>query len=151
MNPIRLLLTLLAVLLLAGCDSQQDDSDAVLFNGTWRLSEAGSRETDFTELVLARFDDVVVTFIAEEDEFTMILTVSDTPDDEIINGTFRVDSDDREIDLSSTHFPRRFDFDYQFVNADRVVLSSDDNEPILETFFGIDLDIEDIFLVFERT
>lgn len=151
MKPIRTLSSLLAVLLLAGCDFQKDDSDAVLFNGTWRLVEAGSRQTDFTALVLARYDDVVVTFIADEKEFTMILNVSDTPDDEIISGTFRVDSDDREIDLSSIRFLRTFDFDYQFVNADRMVLSSDDDERILETFFGIDLDVDDIFLVFDRS
>lgn len=151
MKCIRTLSTLLAVLLLAGCDFQKDDSDAVLFNGTWRLVEAGSRQTDFTALVLARYDDVVVTFIAEEREFTMILNVSDTPDDEIINGTFGVDSDDREIDLSSALFPGTFDFDYQFIDADRMVLSSDDNERILQTFFGIDLDVDDVFLVFERS
>ncbi len=151
MTPDRILSLLLAVLLLSGCDLQNDDSDAVLFNGTWRLVEAGSRETDFTELVLARYDVVVITFIASEKEFTMLLDVGDSPDDELFSGTFRVDSDDREIDLSSSLFPRTFDFDYQFVNADTIVLSSDDNDPILETLFGIDLDVDDVILVFERT
>ena len=140
-----------ALLFAAGCDLQEDDSDAVLFDGTWRLVEAGSLETDFTALVLARYDDVVITFVEEEDQFTMLLDVSGSPDDELINGTFGVDSDDREIDLSSAAFTGTFDFDYNFVNADEVVLSSDDDEPVLETFFGIDLDVEDIILILERT
>lgn len=151
MIPNRVLPILAAVILLPGCDFEKDDGDEILFNGTWRLVEAGSRQTDFTELVFARYDVVVVTFIADEEEFTMILNVSDSPEDEIFNGTFNVDSDDREVDLSSGLFPRTFDFDYQFVNADELVLSSDDDEPILETLFGIELDVEDIFLVFERT
>ncbi len=113
--------------------------------------EAGSRQTEFTALVLARYDEIVVTFIADQDEFTMILDVSGSPDDDIFNGTFRVDSDDREIDLLSTQFPRTFDFDYEFIDADKVVMTSEDDEPILETLFGIELDVEDVFFVFERT
>ena len=150
MNRMRLLSSALVVLLIAGCDFQKDDTDAVLFNGTWRLVEAGSRQTDFTALVLARYDEVVVTFIEDERDFTMILNVSDTPDDEILNGTFSVDSDDREIDLSFSNIAASFDFDYQFVTSGKVVLSSDDDEPILETLFGIELEVDDVFLVFEQ-
>ena len=139
-----------ALLFASGCDLQEDDSDAALFDGTWRLIEAGSLETDFTALVLARYDDVVITFVEEEDQFTMLLDVSGSPDDDLVNGTFDVDSDDREIDLTSSAFPGAFDFDYNFVNSNEVVLSSDDDEPILETFFGIDLEVEDLILILER-
>lgn len=140
-----------ALLFASGCDLQEDDSDAALFDGTWRLVEAGSLETDFTALVLARYDDVVFTFVEEEDQFTMLLDVSGSPEDDLIDGTFDVDSDDREIDLTSSVFPGTFDFDYNFVNSNEVVLSSDDDEAILETFFGISLDVEDVILILERT
>lgn len=151
MHPLRFPAVLLAILLLAGCDLSEDDSDAALFDGTWRLVEAGSLQTDFTALVLARYDDVVVTFVEDEDQFTMLLDVSGTPDDEVFNGRFDVDSDDREIDLSSTLFPRSFEFDYDFINVEEVVLTSDDGEVILETLFGIEFDVEDLILILERT
>lgn len=148
---LRVLTVLFACLLFAGCDFQDDDSDAALFNGTWRLVEAGSKQTDFTALILSRYDDVIITFVEDEEEFTLLLNVSGSPEDEIFSGSFDVDSDDREIDLRSAFFPQIFDFDYDFINIDRVVLSSDDDEPIIETLFGIDLDVEDVILVWERT
>jgi hypothetical protein len=149
-DVIRLLPVILGAFLLAGCDSTEDDSDTLRFNGTWRIVEAGSQTTDFSALVLSRYDDVLITFVADEDRFTMLLDVSGSPDDEIFSGDFSVDSDDREIDLFSSGFPGAFDFDYNFVNSDSVVLTSDDDEPILETLFGVDLEVDEIILVIER-
>lgn len=150
-NLIRILPLLFGAFLLAGCDSTEDDADTLLFNGTWRIVEAGSQTTDFSALILSRYDDVLITFVADEDRFTMLLDVSGSPDDEIFNGEFDVDSDDREIDLFSSRFPGAFDFDYSFVNSDRVVLTSDDDEPILETLFGVELEVDEVILVIERT
>ncbi len=148
---IRTLPLLLGVVLLAGCDSADDDTDALLFDGTWRLVEAGSESTDFSALVLSRYDDVLITYVADEDLFTLLLDVSGSPDDDIFNGEFSVDGDDREIDFFSSQFPETFDFDYEFVNSEKVVFTSDDDEPILETLFGVELDVDEVVLVFERT
>lgn len=145
----RKLPLLLAVLLLAGCDSSEDDLDAESFNGTWRLVEAGSRTTDFSALLLSRFDAVLVTFVSEEGRFILLLDVSGTPDDEVFNGEFDVDADDHEVELFSAQFPEPFDFDYEIV-GNSIVLTSENDEPILETFFGIDLEVEEIILVLER-
>ncbi len=145
----RKLPLLFGVLLLAGCDSAEDDFETERFNGTWRLIEAGSRSTDFSALLLSRYDGVLVTFVAEEERFILLLDVSGSPEDEVFNGEFNVDADDSELELFSAQFPEPFDFDYEFVN-DHLVLTSDDDEPILETFFGMELEVEEIILVLER-
>lgn len=147
---IRALCLLFIAVLIGGCDSAEDDLETRLFNGTWRLVEAGSRSTDFSALLLSRYDGVLVTFVADEKRFTMLFDVSGTPDDEIYNGEFSVDVDDLELELFSGQFPEPFDFDYEFVNR-HLVLTSDNDEPILETLFGMTLEVEEIILVLEDT
>lgn len=135
----------------SGCDHNEDDSDAALFDGTWQIVEVRSATTDFTALVLGRYDEVVVTFVEEEDDFALLLDVSDSPEDFLFTGEFDVDTPDRKVDLRSGQFPETLDFDYRFFSQDEVELTADRTEPVLETLFGIELDVDEIIILMERT
>lgn len=143
------LLFILAVAL-AGCDAVGEDPEEELFNGSWNVVEVESETTDYTSIVLAPYASAVFSFVADGDDLIIYLDVRDSPDDVLIQGRFDVDSDDQELTLFSSAFPGAFDFDYVFENDNRVILWTDDDDPVLSTIFGIDLDLDEVILVMDR-
>ncbi len=137
------------MLLLAGCDATEDDSEARRFDSAWQIVEVESQNVDYTSFVLGRYTSAVIAFNSKEDEFTILLDVADSPDDIIIRGEFRVDADDSELTLFSDSFGA-FDFDYIFENENRVILFTEDDDPILEVLFDVALDLEEVILVLDR-
>lgn len=143
------LLTALALLLFAsGCDSVDDDPEEALFIGTWRITEIDADRTDYTEFILARYESAVIAFLEENDDFNIILDVKDTPEDVFFDGEF--DVRDGELDLFSAAFGGGYDFDYTFEGDDILYLETDDDDPVLQTLFGVNLDVEQVFIVLER-
>lgn len=143
------LLTALALLLFAsGCDSADEDPEEALFIGTWRITEIDADRTDYTEFILARYESAVIAFLEENDDFNIILDVKDTPEDVFFDGEF--DVRDGELDLFSAAFGGGYDFDYTFEGDDILYLETDDDDPVLQTLFGVSLDVEQVFIVLER-
>ena len=143
------LLTALALLLFAsGCDLADEDPEEALFIGTWRIVEIDADRTDYTEFILARYQSAVIAFLDENDDFNIILDVKDTPDDFFFDGEFDVGSG--ELDLLSAAFGGGYDFDYTFEGDDILYLETEDDDPVLQTLFGVNLDVEQIFIVLER-
>lgn len=143
-------LALLVSLTFLGCDLTDDDPEEELFNGAWQIVEVESENVDYSSLILGRYTSAVIAFVADEDDFSIFLDVADSPDDVLIQGEFDVDSGDEELTLFSPAFPGAFDFNYVFENDDRVILWTDDDDPVLLTIFGIDLDVDEVILVMDR-
>lgn len=146
---LQLVTALAFITLLAGCDLTDDDPEARRFDSAWQIVEVESRNVDYTSLVLGRYTSAVIAFNSEEDEFTIYLDVADSPDDVEIHGEFDVDSEDEELTLYSDAFGR-FDFDYIFENDNRVILWTDDDDPVLSAIFEVSLDLEEVILVMDR-
>lgn len=147
------LVTALAFLLIvgiSGCDLTDEDPEEELFNGSWQIVEVESENTDYSSIVLGRYTSAVIAFVADEDDFSLFLDVADSPEDVLIQGEFDVDSGDEELTLFSSAFPGAFDFNYVFENEDRVILWTDDDDPVLFTIFGIDLNLDEVILVMDR-
>lgn len=147
------LVTALAFLLIvgiAGCDLTDEGPEEELFNGSWQIVEVESENTDYSSLVLGRYTSAVIAFVADEDFFRMYLDVADSPEDVEFQGEFDVDAGDEELTLFSSAFPGAFDFDYVFESEDRVILWTDDDDPVLFTIFGIDLQLDEVILVMDR-
>ena len=147
------ILTVLVFLLavaISGCDLTDEDPEEELFNGAWQIVEVESENTDYSSLVLGRYTSAVIAFVSNENDFQILLDVADSPDDVLIAGEFRVRSSREELTLFSDAFPSAFDFNYVFESEDRVILWTDDDDPVLSTIFDINLDVDEVILVLDR-
>lgn len=147
------ILTVLVFLLavaISGCDLAEEDPEEERFDGAWQIVEVESENTDYSSLVLGRYTSAVIAFVSDENDFQILLDVADSPDDILIQGEFRVRSGREELTLFSSAFPGAFDFNYVFENEDRVILWTDDDDPVLSTIFDINLDVDEVILVMDR-
>ncbi len=146
-----LLPALLILLTLPGCDSDGDGEDAAFFGGSWELTEIVADQDDLTALVLARFNEVIFTFVEDTRTFAFLADVEGTGEDVVITGAFQVDDADSFLILTSNALPNPVILRYQ-IFGDRVVFTARQNRDLLDLLFDLDLGrVDEVIFVVDRS
>lgn len=126
---------LLALLATAGCDSNdaEDDSDfAVFTRESWTVTEFFVSGSDLTANLDARYENVVFSFVENDNEntrsFDLIGTGAGDGPNLNLSGRIRIEGDNDIIFFIPDDEPG-FDLDYVIESTGRIALFSDDTNP----------------------
>ena len=125
-----------AVLVLAGCDSntEADREDFETFEqGAWRVGSFRIDDTDLTERLSDQYDSrVTFTFFAQDDEDDRrfeIFARRTGQQNRRIAGDIGIDGENDEMDFyPDSSGNEEFEVNYQILQDDRIVLTTEDNE-----------------------
>ncbi len=122
----------------AGCDSNDDPSDAERFVGTWMAAGVSDSNGDQSEEFMALVNHLTAIFRAGDEDPAFLLTLDYNEeaerDDVLLSGTYAVDDGAQTLTLTipgGANLP----FNYAFQNDMRVNLSS--NAAFINPIFNL--------------
>jgi hypothetical protein len=147
------LLALWSPLALTGCDT--NDQGEERFAGTWSFTRITTDGADVTDLVLARYEQLILTFVPDEDRFVLFGDVEGTAEDLRLEGFFSVSESSDALRLEFDSVDDAFLFvslDFQFLGTDEVRLVAEDGDAIvMSTLLDIDFgDVEEVRIILMR-
>jgi hypothetical protein len=128
--------TLSAFAALTGCDTntEADREDFETFEqGTWRVGSFRVDDTDLTERLRDQYDSrLSITFYTqdgEDDRRFEIYANRDQKNDRLVPGDIDIDGETDEMDFyPDSSGIGNFEVDYQILQNDRIVLTTEDDE-----------------------
>jgi hypothetical protein len=121
---------------LAGCDTNDaaDREDFKVFEqGTWRLGSFRVDDTDLTARLRDQYDSrLSITFYTRDEEYDRrfeLYARRDQKNDRLIPGDIDISGEDDEMDVyPDSSGIGDFEVDYQILENDRIVLTTEDDE-----------------------
>lgn len=152
--PVRSALALLGCLLVVGCDAE--DPEEALFEGTWRFAEVAISTdgdddlVDVTSLVLAPYNDLLITFLEGDDRFTLVGDIEGTQEDLRLHGAYSATSDELQLTFDTSSQPILAAYAFTGERAVDLVAEDVDAEA-WEALFGLNFgDLETMRIVLSR-